>query len=146
MRVWLVAVSAVLVFAACGGRSLPKVPVSSDEAEGVPRAVALENLAAALERAHTLECRAPRAKLNQKTITKWDVGEDTLRIHYVRGKEPIAIDYASVTNVELVKYGRLFIVYLHTLAVSRAEHVRLWYQAEEDAKTAVELLEALRKK
>ena len=115
--------------------------------EEIPREIAVGNLRTLLPTAAQVYCTLPKDTLNPNEIKEWVVGNDGFEIRPTKAK-PIALNYSDITETRLEKSGSKYYVKLYTTVQKDPgkEHFYFLWSAEESARNANQLFEALRKK
>ncbi len=133
--------------AAC--RKREELKVGREEAQDIPREVALQKLRDLLPTAEYAACTAPKDGYKAAEVREWSVGADVLRIVPLKERDPVfAVAYADIRQVRLDKIGKTFQVRLFAPAQAdpAKDFLSFTWKNEEAAKQVVELLEALRLK
>ena len=137
-----------LILAAPACRTHKPVPVDTAEAEELPREVILQKLGQLLPTAEYVYCSYPKTSVKPADIKAWNVRNDAIEIEFGKGKTLI-LPYADITEVKLELIGRSYYtarVFTTVQTEKDKDHFEFQWKVEENAKRAVELLAALKKK
>ena len=118
--------------------------VDTSAAKLIPRDVAIDRLKEALAKADVTVCAAPKVTLEKAEIKEWKV--DDLGLEAVaEGKEPIRVAFKDVTATRLDKYYLYCQVRIFTAAQAnpKKDFIHFHYATEDQARRALELLDAL---
>ena len=123
------------------------IVVDTSAAKLIPRDVAIDRLKEALAKADVAVCAAPKVTLDKAEIKEWKVDDEGIEAR-AEGKESIRVAFKDVTATRLDKYYLYFQVRIFTAAQPnpKKDHVHFHYATEEQARRALELLDALRQK
>lgn len=121
--------------------------VDTSSAALIPRDVAIERLKEALAKAETAELSQPRHWLGQAEIKEWAVDDKGLEAR-AAGRASVGVAFRDVTATRLDRVALYYQVRIFTAAQPgpKKDYVHFNFQAEEPARRALELLDALWKK
>lgn len=135
----------LMMLAAC--RKREEMKVSREDAQDIPREVAIQKLKELLPTAESTACTFPKESYKASEVKEWGVHADGLRIVPLKERNPtLSVVYLDVTQVRLDKVGRYFQVriFAKPQADPSKDFLSFLWRAEEPAKQVVELLDALR--
>lgn len=132
----------IVALTACKTRKPLETP---REAEELPRDAIVSKLGEVLPTADYVYCMHPKASLKPSEIKAWSVKGESLQIEY--GKATILVlNYDQIRDVKLELAGRYYTVHVFTTVLPEKDHFQFLWKAEDKAKSAADLLGALRKK